>query len=89
MNDFTTAILEKKDALQIHQMGFTPIADVHFSETVRHLCEANACGGYGSSWVCPPGLAPMKSAKQPFRNTTTCLYLPPCMNWKIPMTLKA
>lgn len=63
MKDFVTAIQENKDSLHIHQLGFTPVDKVHFSETVRHLCEANACGGYGTTWVCPPGVGTYEECK--------------------------
>ena len=63
MNDFTTAILAKKDALHIHQMGFTPIDKVNFNQCVRQLCEANACGGYNTTWVCPPAVGTYEECK--------------------------
>lgn len=63
MGDFKTAVSEQQEALHIHQFGFVSVDDVHFSETVRHLCEANACGGYNTSWVCPPGVGTYEECK--------------------------
>ena len=40
-----------------------------FDERVRKLCERNACGQYGKTWVCPPGvgdLPDLRSQMAPF-----------------------
>lgn len=63
MKDFLSTIYEQKEDLHIHQMGCTTVDQIHFSEGVRHLCEANACGGYGRSWVCPPAVGTYEECK--------------------------
>ena len=61
--DFSTAILGKKEDLHIHQLGFTTTDKIVFTENVRQLCEANACGTYGKKWVCPPGVGTTEECK--------------------------
>lgn len=53
MKDYIAA---NKDALGIHQYAFLTTDCLSFSESVRQLCEANACGYYAKTWACPPGV---------------------------------
>ena len=57
MNDFIAA---NKDALGIHQYAFLTTDKISFSPDVRKLCEVNACGLYGKTWACPPGVGPLE-----------------------------
>lgn len=50
------------------QAGFArfqviPSHRVSFSQEVRRLCEQNACGQYGKSWACPPGVGTVEECK--------------------------
>lgn len=36
--------------------GLARVADIMFREEFRPLCEANRCGHYGRSWMCPPAV---------------------------------
>ncbi len=55
--------LEKKDELNIHQLGFSTTDKIVFTENVRELCRANACGTYGKKWVCPPAVGTTEECK--------------------------
>ena len=57
-------IQEKKEALGIHEYAFLKSTDVIFSEEVRKLCEANACGQYAKTWACPPGVGTVEACKE-------------------------
>ena len=57
MKDFIAA---NKDALGIHQYAFLTTDKITFSPDVRKLCEVNACGLYGKTWACPPGVGPLE-----------------------------
>jgi len=37
---------------------------IPFSSTFRAMCEQNACGKYGTSWMCPPGVGPYEELKE-------------------------
>ena len=43
----------------VFQSAVIHTAEIPFSEVVRKACEANACGRYGKSWMCPPGVGSM------------------------------
>lgn len=36
------------------RVGLVPVCDISFEPAFRKLCESNACGMYGKSWMCPP-----------------------------------
>ena len=57
MKDYIAA---NKDSLGIHQYAFLTTDKISFSPGVRHLCEVNACGLYGKTWACPPGVGPLE-----------------------------
>lgn len=57
LNDY---IASNREALGIHQYAFLKTADLVFSPGVRQLCEMNACGGYGKTWACPPGVGTLE-----------------------------
>lgn len=57
MKDFIAA---NKDTLGIHQYAFLTTDKISFSPDVRKLCEVNACGLYGKTWACPPGVGPLE-----------------------------
>ena len=49
-------IAAHKEELGIHQYAFLTTDCISFSDGVRKLCEANACGLYAKTWACPPGV---------------------------------
>ena len=40
--------------LGAHRAGVVAVEDIEFQPDFRKLCESNACGMYGRSWMCPP-----------------------------------
>jgi len=34
-----------------------------FSDELRHMCKLNACGKYGTNWMCPPGVGTLDELK--------------------------
>jgi len=43
--------------------GIIKTSDLRISEEFRTLCEQNTCGKYGTTWMCPPNIAPFEEAK--------------------------
>lgn len=41
-------------ALRADKAGAVPVEEIDFEPSFRSLCESNACGMYGRSWMCPP-----------------------------------
>ena len=37
-----------------HRIGVVAVEDIDFQPEFRKLCESNACGMFGRSWMCPP-----------------------------------
>ena len=37
-----------------------PVEKIEFEPAFRKLCESNACGMYGRSWMCPPHVGPVE-----------------------------
>ena len=42
--------------VHIHESAWIDPKTVPFSAEVRHMCEVNRCGKYGTCWTCPPGV---------------------------------
>lgn len=40
--------------LGAYRAGVVAVEDIDFQPDFRKLCESNACGMYGRSWMCPP-----------------------------------
>lgn len=57
-------LFEKCKSVGIHQYGVISVKDVVFSPEVRHLCEVNQCGAYGTTWACPPGVGTLEECKE-------------------------
>ena len=38
----------------------TEVKNIQFEPSFRRLCEQNACGKYGKSWMCPPYIGPIQ-----------------------------
>lgn len=36
------------------RVGLVPVESIEFRPEFRKLCESNACGMFGKSWMCPP-----------------------------------
>lgn len=47
-------LLQQILALGADKVGAVPVAEIDFEPSFRSLCESNACGMYGCSWMCPP-----------------------------------
>ena len=43
--------------------GIIKPSDLRISEEFRTLCEQNTCGKYGTTWMCPPNIAPFEEVK--------------------------
>jgi len=56
-------LLHTREQLKIHEHAFLESNQVIFSDEVRSLCERNACGMYGKSWACPPGVGSVADCK--------------------------
>jgi predicted metal-binding protein len=56
-------ILQNREQLRINEYSLLESRQVCFSEEVRILCEKNACGMYGKSWACPPGVGSAANCK--------------------------
>ena len=41
-------------SLGADKAGAVPVDEIAFEPSFRSLCESNACGMYGRSWMCPP-----------------------------------
>ena len=41
-------------SLGAYRVGVVAVEDISFEPEFRQLCESNACGMYGRSWMCPP-----------------------------------
>lgn len=44
--------------------AYVKVSDIVFEPTFRAMCDANACGKYGTSWVCPPGCESFNAMKE-------------------------
>lgn len=40
--------------------GVVDVDTIPFEPEFRKLCESNACGMYGKSWMCPPDIGPVE-----------------------------
>lgn len=47
-------LMSKIQALGADCVGLVPVAEIAFEPAFRQMCESNACGMYGQSWMCPP-----------------------------------
>ena len=62
------AVAGSKERLQIHEYGFMKPEKLVVSESVRMLCEQNACGCYGKTWACPPGVGPLEECERKMKS---------------------
>ncbi|MDE7219149.1 MAG: DUF2284 domain-containing protein [Oscillospiraceae bacterium] len=46
--------------LGAYRTGAVKVDEIHFEPEFRKLCESNACGMYGKSWMCPPDIGPVE-----------------------------
>lgn len=42
------------------RVGIVPVEKIEFTPVFRKMCESNACGMYGRSWMCPPCVGPVE-----------------------------
>lgn len=57
LEQLTQAILD----LGAYRVGTVPVDEIDFEPDFRKLCESNACGMYGRSWMCPPHIGPVEA----------------------------
>lgn len=46
-------------SLGAYRVGTVAVEDIAFEPEFRKMCESNACGMYGRSWMCPPLIGPV------------------------------
>ena len=56
-------LAEKAKELGAAAAGVIKTSDIQFSEEFRTLCEQNACGKYGTNWMCPPASESFEEVK--------------------------
>ncbi|MBQ6646932.1 MAG: DUF2284 domain-containing protein [Clostridia bacterium] len=64
-------IMQSAKELGIYECGFVDAKEIGVSPMVRTLCEKNACGAYGKSWACPPGVGTIEECAQRLHSYTT------------------
>ena len=47
-------LIQVLGTLGADHVGLVPVEEISFEPAFRSLCEQNACGMYGRSWMCPP-----------------------------------
>ena len=57
--------------LGVYECGFVNAAEIGVSPMVRTLCEKNACGAYGKTWACPPGVGTIEECGLKIHSFTT------------------
>ncbi len=63
----------------IFEYGIIGTEDIPFSPAVVEACARNACGMYGKTWTCPPGVGTLEELERkikawPFAAVFTCKY---------------
>lgn len=61
--DLIEKILKECAAAGIHEQSVLSVDKIEFSDEVRHLCEVNYCGQYGTTWACPPAVGTVESCR--------------------------
>ena len=56
-------LVEKSKELGAAGASVVKTSDIQFSEEFRKLCEQNACGKYGTNWMCPPAVGSFDDVK--------------------------
>ena len=51
-------------AIGLTSFGYISTKDIQFSEEVRNICKGNACGKYGKTWACPPGVGTYEECRE-------------------------
>lgn len=54
---------QQLNAAGFFQYGVIDTADIHFSQEVRVMCEANTCQRYGKTWACPPAVGTVEECQ--------------------------
>ncbi|HNX14675.1 MAG TPA: DUF2284 domain-containing protein [Oscillospiraceae bacterium] len=57
-------IKELLSPYEMNQISEIPIDSIALEDEVRKNCEVNACGRYGKTWGCPPGIGPIAEWKE-------------------------
>jgi len=71
MMDIRQEIKQNMEALGIYECGFVNASEISVSPLVRTLCEKNACGAYGKTWACPPGVGTIEECLERLHSKTT------------------
>lgn len=56
-------LVEKAKGLGAARASVIKTSDIQFSEEFRTLCEQNACGKFGTNWMCPPAVETFDEVK--------------------------
>lgn len=46
------------------EFGYVKVENLKYYREVREICEKNACGGYGTSWACPPATGTIAQCRE-------------------------
>ncbi|MGI6216958.1 MAG: DUF2284 domain-containing protein [Coriobacteriales bacterium] len=68
----TRDIQEIIDELGFEYTGKTDASNLKVRGEVRNMCEANTCGFYKKSWMCPPACGDIEEFQKIFDRMTTC-----------------
>ena len=72
-------VKEYLDRPDIFEYRVAPTAEIPFSPAVPEACRSNACGRYGKTWTCPPGVGEPEALERKIRSwplaaVFTCKY---------------
>ena len=62
----------------VRDIAVLDTADIPFSEEVVKACERNACGCYGKTWQCPPGVGTLEERIAVCRSYQTAIVFTTC-----------
>ncbi len=66
---------QQLEAAGFFQYGIVNTADIHFSQQVRAMCEANTCQKYATTWACPPAVGTVEDCKSRIQQYEKMLVL--------------
>lgn len=64
MKEKEMMIREITEKFPLHQWALVAVKDFEFHPEVRAICEGNACGRYGKTWVCPPAMGTYEECRK-------------------------
>lgn len=63
----TERLKEKALALGAYRAEIVSVADIALDAYFRKMCESNACGNYGRSYMCPPDIGNIETLMERFQ----------------------